>query len=141
MKRQNNGIIEYQKNKRNDTMSRIDEAYEYLSTTHQPISKSSLSRESGISRVTLNKPEITEYLKKYPEFCPNNESISILEANQTLKEENQKLRSALSQARNRNNRIAKENLQLRKDYDELKVKYAKVLGMNQKLQEKRLIKL
>lgn len=37
--------------------------------------------------------------------------------------------------------IAKENLQLRKDYDELKVKYAKVLGMNQKLQEKRLIKL
>ena len=29
MKRQNNGIIEYQKNKRNDTMSRIDEAYEY----------------------------------------------------------------------------------------------------------------
>ena len=53
----------------------------------------------------------------------------------------QKLRSALSQARNRNNRIAKENLQLRKDYDELKVKYAKVLGMNQKLQEKRLIKL
>jgi hypothetical protein len=58
-----------------------------------------------------------------------------------LKEENQKLRSALSQARNRNNRIAKENLQLRKDYDELKVKYAKVLGMNQKLQEKRLIKL
>ena len=52
-----------------------------------------------------------------------------------------KLRSALSQARNRNNRIAKENLQLRKDYDELKVKYAKVLGMNQKLQEKRLIKL
>ena len=62
-------------------------------------------------------------------------------APQRLKEENQKLRSALSQARNRNNRIAKENLQLRKDYDELKVKYAKVLGMNQKLQEKRLIKL
>ncbi|MEI3223928.1 MAG: hypothetical protein V8R96_06065 [Gemmiger sp.] len=82
MKRQNNGIIEYQKNKRNDTMSRIDEAYEYLSTTHQPISKSSLSRESGISRVTLNKPEITEYLKKYPEFCLTNESSSIIESNQ-----------------------------------------------------------
>lgn len=132
---------EYQKSKRDDTLSRINEAYEYLSTTHQPINKSSLSKESGVSRVTLNRPEILAYLKRYPEFCQDEKFSASHKSAQALEAENQMLRAELSQSRNRNNKVIKENLKLRSDYAELKTQYAKVLGMNQKLQERHLIKL
>ena len=64
------GIKAYQESMRQETLRRIDDAYNYLIDTHQTVNRSSISRESGVSRVTLNNPAISEHLKKFPEFAP-----------------------------------------------------------------------
>ena len=68
------GIKAYQESMRQETLRRIDDAYNYLIDTHQTVNRSSISRESGVSRVTLNNPAISEHLKKFPEFAPKQNS-------------------------------------------------------------------
>ena len=138
---QNEGIRTYQEERRKETIARISEAYNYLKESNQPITKAALSRESGISRVTLNKTEIVEFLASYPEFeeekTESNNSVSILELQTNLRI----VKAELSRSRNRNNRIAAENLRLRKEVEELKQKYQVLLGDYQKMAEGKTLRL
>ena len=68
MKKQNEGVLAYQESKRQNTLSKIDEAYNYLKQTHQTITKTAISMESGVSIKTICKPYIRDHLSKYPEF-------------------------------------------------------------------------
>lgn len=53
MKKQNEGVLAYQESKRQNTLSKIDEAYNYLKQTHQTITKTAISMESGVSIKTI----------------------------------------------------------------------------------------
>ena len=68
MKKQNEGVLAYQESKRQNTLSKIDEAYNYLKQTHQTITKTAISMESGVSIKTICKPYVRNHLSKYPEF-------------------------------------------------------------------------
>lgn len=139
--KQNEGVRTYQEERRKETIAKISEAYNYLKETNQTITKAALSRESGVSRVTLNKAEIVEFLAGYPEFseekAESNPNISVLELQTSL----QIAKAELSRSRNRNNRIAAENLRLRKEVEELEQKYQKLLGDYQKMAEGKTIRL
>ena len=71
MKTQNEGIRTYQENKRQETLSRIDEAYQYLKESHLSITKKALSDTSGIPLRTIHQPYVQQYLLQYPEFNPD----------------------------------------------------------------------
>lgn len=137
----NSGIRAYQESKRQETLRRIDEAYNYLMDTHQPVNRSSISRESGISRVTLSNPAISAYLKKSPEFSSEKDSGDTDKSIEELLQEQENLKEALKKARNRSRRLESEYQKVNQKYKELNESYQKLLGAYQKLTEDKLIRL
>lgn len=119
---------------------RIDDAYNYLIDTHQTVNRSSLSRESGVSRVTLNNPAISEHLKKIPEFAPKQNRSDTKSIKELLREQ-EILKEALKKAQNRSRRLANENQHIKQEYKELNESHQKLLGAYQKLTEDKLIRL
>ena len=71
MTKQNDGVRAYQEAQRQETLAKIDEAYEYLKQTHQTITKTAISMESGVAIRTIHKPYVQQHLLQYPEFNPN----------------------------------------------------------------------
>ena len=49
MKKQNDGVRAYQEAQRQETLTKIDNAYEYLKQTHQTVTKTAISMESGVA--------------------------------------------------------------------------------------------
>ena len=71
MKTQNEGIRTYQESKRQEKLSKIDEAYQYLKESHLSITKKALSDASGIPLRTIHQPYVQQHLLQYPEFNPD----------------------------------------------------------------------
>lgn len=134
------GIKAYQESMRQETLRRIDDAYNYLIDTHQTVNRSSLSRESGVSRVTLNNPAISEHLKKFPEFAPKQNRSDTKSIEELLREQ-EILKEALKKAQNRSRRLPNENQHIKQEYKELNESHQKLLGAYQKLTEDKLIRL
>lgn len=143
MKKQNNGVRAYQEAQRQETLAKIDEAYEYLKQTHQTVTKTAISMESGVSVKTLCKPYVRDHLSKYPEFsrADNNDykgpeemaaKIEILEAR-------------LLKSVNRNKALLAENKKIRSEsdikYKQLQLAYERLAGAYQRETEKKIIRL
>lgn len=141
MKKQNEGVRAYQEAQRQETLSKIDNAYEYLKKTHQPVTQTAISTESGVSIRTIHKPYVQQYLLQYPEFNPNiSQHPSTVELEDALKEI-ERLKSLLSKSRNQNNRLTAELLTWKSKCKELQVQNERLAGQCQKLGEKKLIRL
>lgn len=54
MKKQNEGVRAYQEAQRQETLAKVDEAYKYLKQTHQTLTKTAISMESGVALRTLH---------------------------------------------------------------------------------------
>ena len=141
MKTQNEGIRTYQENKRQETLSRIDEAYQYLKESHLSITKKALSDTNGIPLRTIHQPYVQQYLLQYPEFNPDSAPCDSAGTITALENEVKRLKCLLSKSRNDNNRLKAKNLSLKEEYRKLNYEYSCVLGDNQKLRENKLIRL
>ena len=134
MKTQNEGIRTYQESKRQEKLSKIDEAYQYLKESHLSITKKALSDASGIPLRTIHQPYVQQHLL-HSVSCDSTGTITALE------NEVKRLKCLLSKSRNDNNRLKAENLSLKEECRKLNYEYACVLGDNQKLRENKLIRL
>lgn len=141
MRKQNEGVLQYQEDCRQETLSRVDEAYQYLKETHQKITKRAISDTSGLAMRTIHKPYVQQYLLKYPEFNPN---IEITNSDNTVREQKleiARLKKLLAKSKNQNNRLTKELLTLKEKHKELEYNYECLLGDYQKAGEKKIIRL
>ena len=141
MKKQNEGVRAYQEAQRQETLSKIDNAYEYLKQPHQTVTKTAISMESGVAIRTIHKPYVQQHLLQYPEFNPNiSQHPSTVELEDALKEI-ERLKSLLSKSRNQNNRLTAELLTWKSKCKEFQVQNERLAGQCQKLGEKKLIRL
>ena len=141
MKTQNEGIRTYQESKRQEKLSKIDEAYQYLKESHLSITKKALSDASGIPLRTIHQPYAQQHLLQYPEFNPDSVPCDSTGTITALEDEVKRLKCLLSKSRNDNNQLKAENLSLKEECRKLNYEYACVLGDNQKLRENKLIRL
>ena len=110
MKKQNEGVRAYQEAQRQETLAKVDEAYKYLKQTHQTITKTAISMESGVALRTLHKPYVQQHLLRYPEFNSNIEQSSSTAKLEDSLKEIERLKALLSKSRNQNRRISAELL-------------------------------
>lgn len=143
MTKQNDGVRAYQEAQRQETLAKIDEAYEYLKQTHQTITKTAISMESGVSVKTLCKPYVRDHLSKYPEFsrADNNDYKSPEEMAAKI----EILEERLLKSVNRNKALLAENKKMRSEsdikYKQLQLAYERLAGAYQKETEKKIIRL
>ena len=143
MKKQNNGVRAYQEAQRQETLAKIDEAYEYLKQTHQTVTKTAISMESGVSVKTLCKPYVRDHLSKYPEFsrADNNDYKSPEEMAAKI----EILEARLLKSVNRNKSLLAENKKIRSEsdikYKQLQLAYERLAGAYQRETEKKIIRL
>ena len=143
MKKQNDGVRAYQEAQRQETLAKIDEAYEYLKQTHQTVTKTAISMESGVSVKTLCKPYVRDHLSKYPEFSrtDNNDYKSPEEMAAKI----EILEARLLKSVNRNKALLAENKKIRSEsdikYKQLQLAYERLAGAYQKETEKKIIRL
>lgn len=143
MKKQNNGVRAYQEAQRQETLAKIDEAYEYLKQTHQTVTKTAISMESGVSVKTLCKPYVRDHLSKYPEFsrADNNDYKSPEEMAAKI----EILEARLLKSVNRNKALLAENKKIRSEsdikYKQLQLAYERLAGAYQRETEKKIIRL
>ena len=143
MKKQNNGVRAYQEAQRQETLAKIDEAYEYLKQTHQTVTKTAISMESGVSVKTLCKPYVRDHLSKYPEFsrADNNDYKSPEEMAAKI----EILEARLLKSVNRNPALLAENKKIRSEsdikYKQLQLAYERLAGAYQRETEKKIIRL
>lgn len=141
MKKQNEGVRAYQEARRQETLSKVDDAYRYLKETNQIVTKTALSKESGVALRTLQKEYVQVHLLRYPEFNPNIASENATEEIENLKNECVRLKTLLSKARNDNNRLKAEMATLKEKNKELITQNERLAGAYQKVTEKKLIRL
>ena len=143
MKKQNNGVRAYQEAQRQETLAKIDEAYEYLKQTHQTVTKTAISMESGVSVKTLCKPYVRDHLSKYPEFsCADNNDYKSPEE---MAAKIEILEARLLKSVNRNKALLAENKKIRSEsdikYKQLQLAYERLAGAYQRETEKKIIRL
>ena len=143
MTKQNDSVRAYQEAQRQETLAKIDEAYEYLKQTHQTVTKTAISMESGVSVKTLCKPYVRDHLSKYPEFSrtDNNDYKSPEEMAAKI----EILEARLLKSVNRNKALLAENKKIRSEsdikYKQLQLAYERLAGAYQKETEKKIIRL
>ncbi|WP_337422704.1 hypothetical protein [Gemmiger formicilis] len=143
MKKQNEGVLAYQESKRQNTLSKIDEAYNYLKQTHQTITKTAISMESGVSIKTICKPYIRDHLSKYPEFSHTDKGD--YKSPEEMAARIEVLEDRLSKSVNRNKELLAEIQKIRAEsaikYKQLQLDYERLAGAYQKETEKKIIRL
>ena len=143
MKKQNEGVLAYQESKRQNTLSKIDEAYNYLKQTHQTITKTAISMESGVSIKTICKPYIRDHLSKYPEFSHTDKGD--YKSPEEMAARIEVLENRLSKSVNRNKELLAEIQKIRAEsaikYKQLQLDYERLAGAYQKETEKKIIRL
>lgn len=143
MKKQNEGIRAYQEAQRQETLAKIYNAYEYLKQTHQTVTKTAISMESGVSTKTLCKPYVQGHLAKFPEFScrgdNRNKSPEELAARITVLEER------LSKSINRNRELVAKLKKVQSEdaikYKQLQLDYERLAGAYQKETERKIVRL
>lgn len=142
-KAQSAGIQAHYEKCRQETTQKIDDAYDYLKESHQKITKAALSLNSGISRKTLTKPYICEYLTRYPEF--SQEESSEYGTTEEMATRIRVLEEQLSKSVNRNKALISELKKVKADsdikYKQLQLDYEYLLGDYQKSFEEKTIRL
>lgn len=141
MKKQNEGVRAYQEAQRQETLAKVDEAYKYLKQTHQTITKTAISMESGVALRTLHKPYVQQHLLRYPEFNPSIEQSSSTAKLEDSLKEIERLKALLSKSRNQNRRISAELLAYKAKCKDLELQNERLAGQCQKLGEMKLIRL
>ena len=139
MKKPNDGVRAYQEAKRQETLSKIDEAYTYLKETHQIITKAAIARTCGMSPKTINKPFVQAYLSNYEEFRATASASS--ESVEELKLKICSLNNKLEKTLKANSTLRAENTELKLKCKSLAYDYECLLGDYQKAGEQKLIKL
>ena len=147
MKKQNEGVLAYQESKRQNTLSKIDEAYNYLKQTHQTITKTAISMESGVSIKTICKPYVRDHLSKYPELYPefSHTDKGDYKSPEEMAARIEVLEDRLSKSVNRNKELLAEIQKIRAEsaikYKQLQLDYERLAGAYQKETEKKIIRL
>ncbi|MBM6899604.1 hypothetical protein H6B10_07750 [Gemmiger formicilis] len=130
----NKGLSEFQSQKRNQTLIKIDAALQSLHTKHLPITKASIADEIGCSRQALQKDYITKYLREHPLYNANISQKENFENSQDsiflqieLEKEQQKRRVADAKIK----KLLKQNTELQDALRDMTRKYQKLLGRYQ----------
>ena len=121
-------LEKYQDSKRAQTYARIDEAIVYLREAGLPVTKKSLAEEAGLHPNTLGKQHVREYLAKFKEFSPDEDTDAKL---QSMQQRIVILENQLSHSRNNNAKLRAENDRLRDEKREFEDKYRRLLGRYQ----------
>ena len=139
MKKQNEGVRAYQEEQRQETLSKIDEAYRYLKDTHQTVTKTAISKESGVSKKTLTKPYVYEHLMRYPEFAGT--EIEKSGTSEEMAARIKMLEEQLKISVQRNKKLTEELKKVKAEndikYKQLRLDYERIAGAYQKLSEKK----
>lgn len=143
MTKQNDGVRAYQEAQRQETLAKIDEAYEYLKQTHQTVTKTAISMESGVSVKTLCKTYVRDHLSKYPEFSRTDKND--YKSPEEMAARIEILEARLLKSVNRNKALLAENKKIRSEsdikYKQLQLAYERLAGAYQKETEKKIIRL
>ena len=143
MKKQNEGVRAYQEEQRQETLSKIDEAYRYLKDTHQTVTKTAISKESGVSKKTLTKPYVYKHLMRYPEFAGT--EIEKSGTSEEMAARIKMLEEQLKISVQRNKKLTEELKKVKAEndikYKQLRLDYERIAGAYQKLSEKKLVRL
>lgn len=143
MTKQNDGVRAYQEAQRQETLAKIDEAYEYLKQTHQTITKTAISMESGVSVKTLCKTYVRDHLSKHPEFYRTDKND--YKSPEEMAARIEILEERLLKSVNRNKALLAENKKIRSEsdikYKQLQLAYERLAGAYQKETEKKIIRL
>lgn len=130
----NEGLSEYQSEKRKCMLIKIDAALQSLDTKHLPITKASIADEIGCSRQALQKKYITDYLKYHPLYNSHKVQSANSESNQNtsflkieLEKEKQKRRELEAKVK----KLAKKNEEQKVALRELTREHQKLLGRYQ----------
>lgn len=111
--------------------------------THQTITKTVISKESGVSKKTLTKPYVYEYLMRYPEFAGT--EIEKSGTSEEMAARIKMLEEQLKISVQRNKKLTEELKKVKAEndikYKQLRLDYERIAGAYQKLSEKKLVRL
>ena len=124
----NSNLTAYQEKQREEMCNSINDAIMRLRELGLRVTKRAIADEVGCHENTLRLPYVQAFLSNYEEFQPKQQTSA---ANLTLDEalnRISRLEESLEHSRNQNKALKTDNARLRKERDDWKDKYERLLG-------------
>ena len=126
-----NNFKGYQKQKREDMYSAIDEAIAFMRENKITITKKNLAEELGVSERALYSEYVKIHLLRFIEFNPNLSSAVDNSASEEMKQELAALKLKLKEVNMKSKELASDLKAQKEKYEVLAQKYQRVLGVYQ----------
>ena len=128
----NDGVKDYQEKQRKNTCEKIHQAVLYLRSVGMKVTRKAIANEVGISSSAMRAQYIKDYLLRYVEFNP---ALAEDENDKGSKEKYERdikiLNDEISNLKYRVKQLKADNTEIRGKYNELVLKYKRVLGTYQ----------